>query len=239
MFEILALAALLHLGGSDAPTPYTVDPSGITLPAGRTFDAYDVQDANIRTTTGDTINIHFEPGKSHALAGSTTITWTQLGLQPGDCIAWIQLHGFNEHYGEGGQEPVCIPTPEPEPWEPPYECPLNEDGIPLSPRGCDWPIEICNWDNCTGVEPPEPETTETPEDSDTPEIPEQPVIDIHTPHTTEQPVLEVATDTITIQEPPTSELANTGTTTSALAILMAASITTGLTLTTHNHRSQK
>ncbi len=239
MIETLALAALLHLGsGSDHPTPYTVDHLGITLPAGRTFDAYDVQDANIRTTTGNTINIHFEEGRSHALAGSTTITWTQLGFQPGDCIAWIQLHSFNEHYGEGGQEPLCIHTPEPElqPWEPPYDCPLNEDGIPLSPRGCDWPIEICNWDNCTGVEPPEPEALETPEESETSETP---VIDIHTPHTIEQPALEVAANTISIQEPPTEQLADTGTTTSALAILMAASITAGLTLTTLNRRNQK
>src|SRR5690606_24688472 len=44
-------------GGSDSPTPYTVDATGITLPAGDVFP--DNGHINITTTTGD-FGIHFE-----------------------------------------------------------------------------------------------------------------------------------------------------------------------------------
>lgn len=241
----LILTAALLTGGSQDPTPYTIDPTGITLPAGRTFDYHDVQDANFTTTTGHTINLHFEEGRSHALAGTNSIAWTQLGFQPGECISWVQLHGFNEHFGAGGQDPACIPTPQPEPSidtttpaeptpsnepEPTFaptldfeECPLTEDGIPQSPHGCDFDPTICNWDNCVGLEPPlEPLTP----NSDTQDI----TITRPTPQDTPHPT---PSDTPT----PSTELADTGLTTtgalSAIALLVGGTIALALANRTH------
>ena len=119
MIAELALLAVLT-GGSDSPTPYLVDESGITLPVGRVFGLSDVQDANVRLTDGTTLNIHF-PGAPYPADGAAALTWLGLGFGAGDCIEWVQLHGFNEHHGEGGQEPVCVPTVPPV--EPPVETP--------------------------------------------------------------------------------------------------------------------
>lgn len=104
-------------GGSDSPTPYTVDSAGVTLPSGRTFGVADVQDANFRLVSGTTKNLHY-PGATAPADGSPSLVWSDLGFAPGDCIEWVQLHGFNEHFGEGGQKPVCIPTEEPPVEEP-------------------------------------------------------------------------------------------------------------------------
>lgn len=118
------LELILFLGGSDDPTPYTVDDYGVTLPAGRFFGFEDVQDANFRDVSGQTVNLHFEQGKSHALAGADYVSWESLGFDPATvCIEWVQLHGFDEHMGEGGQEPVGTGCAVPEPETPPTEKP--------------------------------------------------------------------------------------------------------------------
>ncbi len=118
-FVAATAAATPAAAGSDSSTPYTVTPEGLQLPDGRVFGADDVQDANVRTADGRTVNLHFEPGRSHALAGVSFVPWSALGLAPPECVAWVQLHGFDEHFGEGGQVPVCLegadPTPTPTP----------------------------------------------------------------------------------------------------------------------------
>lgn len=118
--------------GSDSPTPYTVDATGITLPDGHMFS--DSGHVNVKTDEGD-VSMHFEgkcitrtdaecAGKRHADAqfiGKSFIPWSAFGLPEYFCVLWVQIHGFNEHFGEGGQEPVCMvgavpsPSPSPEP----------------------------------------------------------------------------------------------------------------------------
>lgn len=126
---LLGTAAPAYAGGSDSPTPYTVDQTGITLPEGQTFQ--DNGHVNIRTTDGTTVNLHFEgkciertdaecAGERHAAAqfiGKSFIPWAAFGLTADDCVAWGQLSQYNEHFGEGGQPPVCL-TP---PVEPPVQ----------------------------------------------------------------------------------------------------------------------
>ncbi|WP_084125456.1 hypothetical protein [Demequina sp. NBRC 110054] len=113
-FAIPALA-----GGSDSPTPYTVSAAGITLPSGETFS--DNGHINIKTTEGD-FGIHFESkciekddaecaGLKHEIAqyiGKSYIPWSVFGLSSTACVSWVQLSQYNEHYGEGGQSPVCL-----------------------------------------------------------------------------------------------------------------------------------
>lgn len=117
-----ALAAMLlvaPVGGSDAPTPYTVDAAGITLPAGATF--VDGGHVNIRTSSGS-YGIHFEAlnnQPSGKWIGASFLPWSAFGLDPSTvCVEWVQIAEFNEHFGEGGQTPVgvgCTVTPEPSP----------------------------------------------------------------------------------------------------------------------------
>lgn len=128
----VAAVALLLVGpaamaGSDSPTPYTVDQTGITLPAGRTFQ--DNGHVNIRWTGGAT-GLHFEAkcatrtdaecaGARHDAAqfiGASSIPWTAFGIPTDACVTWVQISDFQEHYGEGGQPPICLtedpcPTP--------------------------------------------------------------------------------------------------------------------------------
>lgn len=81
-----ALAATLILaptaafaGGSDGPTPYTVDTNGITLPAGDTFR--DNGHINVKTTANVMYNIHFEDRNwpvdhpKRAYIGESFIPW--------------------------------------------------------------------------------------------------------------------------------------------------------------------
>ena len=133
MIAELALAAALtiaQMGGSDDPTPYTVDGSGITLPAGQVFE--DNGHVNVMTITGS-FGLHFEAkcvvrtdaecaGARHAAAqfiGTGFIPWSAFGIAGCDSVVWVQLAQFNEHFGEGGQASVkvvpCVGTPTPEP----------------------------------------------------------------------------------------------------------------------------
>jgi len=137
---VAAVAALLTFAGpsyagSDSPTPYTVSIDGIHLPQGQVFP--DNGHINVRSG-GVTYNVHFEgkcvtrtdaecAGARHDTAqyiGEGFIPWTVIlgsDVKKPWCVDWVQLSGFNEHFGEGGQSPVgtgCA-TPEPEPTLPP------------------------------------------------------------------------------------------------------------------------
>jgi len=112
--------------GSDAPTPYTVDTAGITLPVDVSFT--DNGHVNVHTSVGNR-NLHFEgkcidrtdaecAGDRHVTAqfiGASFLPWSAFNLGDTFCVSWVQLSGFNEHFGEGKQEPVCV---SPEPVEP-------------------------------------------------------------------------------------------------------------------------
>ena len=125
----LAVAAPAAATGSDSPTPYTVDATGITLPIGSVFE--DNGHINIKTSAGD-VGLHFEAkcitrtdaecaGARHdaaQLIGKSFAPWSAFGKSCPATVTWVQLSQYNEHYGEGGQPGIEIagcgtPTPEP------------------------------------------------------------------------------------------------------------------------------
>lgn len=118
--------------GSGGPIPYTVTADGVTLPSGASFPANG--HVNYRATkldgTGEkSFGVHFDPnnkqpggrfiGKSFfgftnypATAQYGAITNSAASAFPGGyCITWVQVSKYNEHFGEGGQQPVCTSTP--------------------------------------------------------------------------------------------------------------------------------
>ncbi|SDH48435.1 hypothetical protein [Agrococcus jejuensis] len=139
----LVVAAPAMAGGSDAPTPYTVSASGVTLPDGQTFRANGHVNAQVipvsQYTPGETyrargadwtpmqITRHFDPNNGQpggAYIGQSYYPFSGAQQQlPADgyCVIWVQVDGFDEHFGEGGQDPICTTTPvdeEPTPSEP-------------------------------------------------------------------------------------------------------------------------
>ncbi|MDC7121594.1 hypothetical protein OMK64_08600 [Cellulomonas fimi] len=106
-------AAAASAGGSDDPTPYTVTADGLTLPAGRTFVEHDHvnvrYDVDGRTLTAQ---LHVQAATAQgAFAGRTGLAWTELGLPDRYCVTWVEVSGYNEHFGEGGQRPACTDAP--------------------------------------------------------------------------------------------------------------------------------
>ena len=140
MFIIAPSAAFA--GGSDAPTPYDVRTDGIQLPAPDTFQAHG--HVNVRYFDGNgvqqTRNLHFDPNPDHSGAqwiGESFIPWSAFHITEGR-ITWVQIHGYNQHFGEGGQKPVPV-GPQPDPNEETrttteyeeretFQCPTDETG---------------------------------------------------------------------------------------------------------------
>jgi hypothetical protein len=104
-------AAATPQGGSDAPVPYTVAPDGLTLPDGATFQ--DGGHVNVRYTVDGVesgTGIHFETlndQPSGRYVGESFLPWSELIDEASYCVSWVQVSQFDEHFGEGGQEPVC------------------------------------------------------------------------------------------------------------------------------------
>lgn len=114
--------------GSDGATPYTVSTSGITLPAGTTFEANG--HVNVKISRADksgtyVVNTHFDPNNNQPGGAYIGKDFLPVNLAPGECIVWVQLSLYNEHFGEGGQSPVCAPVVvvEPPVVEPPVVVP--------------------------------------------------------------------------------------------------------------------
>lgn len=104
-------AAAQPSGGSDGQVPYEVTAEGLTLPAGATFA--DGGHVNVRYTAGDSersVGIHFETlndQPSGAYVGKAFLPWSELVDEESFCITWVQVAQYDEHFGEGGQQPVC------------------------------------------------------------------------------------------------------------------------------------
>lgn len=166
-------------GGSDSVTPYTVTAAGIEFPTPLTAHGH----VNIRLTDGTARGLHFDPNNGHpgaAWIGATFLPWTALGVTSG-CIAWGQWSDTNEHYGEGGQAPVCIDTPTtppatPEPTEEPtwtaepepsvapsQSTPSEQPSQPSepSPTLSETPVESTPSVEPTSVPEPQPSTSST------------------------------------------------------------------------------
>ncbi len=111
-------AAAQAPGGSDAPVPYTVTAEGVTLPDGAAFP--DGGHVNVRYTVDGVeraAGIHFETlndQPSGAYVGESFLPWSALTDSTSFCVTWVQVSLYDEHFGEGAQEPVCtddVPTP--------------------------------------------------------------------------------------------------------------------------------
>lgn len=126
IIAMMGMSAPASASGSDDPTPYDVTTSGVTLHGDDTFRKNG--HINIRyTVPGEgqkSKGIHFDPNNNQpggAWIGKKSIPWSAFEINKDSfCITWVQISHLNQHYGEGGQEPVCIgdqsnePDPDPE-----------------------------------------------------------------------------------------------------------------------------
>ncbi len=155
----LVAAAPALAAGSHAPTPYAVTADGLTLPEGSTFA--DDGHVNVRYVVDGRqrpAHAHFEAkcitrsdaecaGARHELAqriGERFLSWDAMGIPQDACITWVQMSAFNEHFGEGRQQPVCRtaapaePAPsEPVPSEPAPSEPAPSEPTPSEPTPSD------------------------------------------------------------------------------------------------------
>lgn len=121
--------------GSDAPTPYRVTSHGLELPAGDVLDVHDHVNVRFTTPAGPAARtVHVEgPGTVFGdLAGASTLTWDRAGVPADACVTWVQVAGYDEHFGEGGQAPVCrtpVAPPAPTP-APPAPAPVAPPAVP-------------------------------------------------------------------------------------------------------------
>lgn len=136
LLGVVVFATAARAAGSDSPTPYTVDRTGITLPAGETFP--DGAHVNVRWD-GGAAGLHFEgkcvtrtdaecAGARHDAAqfiGASFIPWAAFGVPADACVVWVQISTYSEHFGEGGQSPVCLTEETPCPTESPSTTPTT------------------------------------------------------------------------------------------------------------------
>ncbi|MEL7977224.1 LPXTG cell wall anchor domain-containing protein [Isoptericola sp. F-RaC21] len=173
---LLISAGPAAAGGSDDEPPYEVTADGLTLPAGETFHSASHVNVKFTLPGEDTVhenNLHVETtgsGNWADLDGKSFVPWGAFGAVPAKradvnlsdldsfCITWVQVEGYDEHFGEGEQEPVCTSTtePAPEPSESPEssEPPVTE--TPSTPDGAPAP------ETSSPATPPREDVTEGP-----------------------------------------------------------------------------
>ncbi|HEY4225381.1 MAG TPA: hypothetical protein VGM70_06175 [Pseudolysinimonas sp.] len=135
--SLIGVAGSAVAAGSGDAIPYTLTTTSLTLPSGDTFNASGpTSDGNIKyiplsqyvagqtyTNQGSNwtvlnINFHIEQnaGFGASMIGTSTLPFDSAasggafrGTLPstGYCIVWAQVDGFNEHFGEGSQTPLC------------------------------------------------------------------------------------------------------------------------------------
>lgn len=194
---LLAAATLtlapLAVAGSDDPTPYTVTSDGLTFP--RPLVAHD--HVNVRLTDGTTASLHLDPNNGHpgaAWVGVTFLPWSALGITSG-CVAWVQVAGYDEHHGEGGQPPVCLddePTGDPTTTPAPTDDPTATEPTP----------EETTWTA-------EPEPTDEPTPPTPSEQPSQPTDPSPTPPATSPEPTEPAATTSAPEPTPSASSTST------------------------------
>ncbi|UJP40055.1 hypothetical protein [Cellulomonas palmilytica] len=172
-------------GGSDDPVPYSVTVDGLTLAPGDTFANHDHVNVTYthRGRTGSA-NLHIEGTRSTGgLIGKNAVRWDTVGIPENSCITWVQVSKYNEHYGEGGQKPVCSTTcrPTPNPTYPPQPSP--------SPTPTPYPTY-----------PPRPTPTPTPTATPTPPVEEPTTPPVEEPTPTPEPSDEAPTPEPTPEE---------------------------------------
>ncbi|MFJ4107414.1 hypothetical protein [Oerskovia enterophila] len=183
--------AIASAGGSDAPTPYTVTAGGVTLPTGTAY--VDGGHVNYRATALDgtgarSFGTHFEslnnqPSGKYIGTSFYDFSGAAAAFPDGYCVTWVQVAEYDEHFGEGGQKPVCTPTTStPEtpgtpfvPVVPGAELPTDEEtpAVPGTPRGPDEAVETPpasgdDAENPTTVVPDTTPKTTVPEGAESP-----------------------------------------------------------------------
>lgn len=113
-FALLLAPTAVSAAGSDSPVPYSMDVEGLTLPGTSTHPANG--HVNIKYLSGGvekSAGIHMDPNNNQPgghWIGRSFIPWTAFAADI-ECITWVQVSGYNEHFGEGGQEPLCLTKP--------------------------------------------------------------------------------------------------------------------------------
>ena len=183
ILAVLGLAILFvapgsaaYAAGSDGPTPYSVTVEGIQLPAGETFK--DGGHVNVRTNQGAR-GIHFESlnnQPSGVWIGKDFLPWSAFGFETERlCVGWVQISQFNEHFGEGGQQPIgkgCTTvTPTPTPSSEPTSTPTSTPSPTASPTPSQSPTSTPTPRPTASSAPSTtPTTTPSPSNSEVPTI---------------------------------------------------------------------
>ncbi|WP_456845331.1 hypothetical protein [Cellulomonas sp. P5_C6] len=210
---LVLLPTAAHAAGSDDPTPYTVTATGLQLPAGTTFEENGHINYKVTQLDGGgekSFNVHQAVPHNNQwpqarYVGQSYYPWTDhpqfaASFPGGYCITWVQVSLYNEHFGEGGQAPVCTPTDPVVPTDP------TDPVTPVDPTDPTDPV--------TPVDPTDPTDPVTPVDPTDPTDPVTPVdptdpTDPVTPVDPTDPVTPVdPTDPVTPVDPtdPTSPL---------------------------------
>lgn len=130
---------------------YSVTTDGVSLNAGEQFQAHG--HVNIRWTSGSA-GIHFDPNNNQpggAWIGQSNIPWSAFGVPAEACVTWVQAHGHNYHFGEHGEQPVCLTTPEPTPEPEPEPTPVVTPHIQDYVGACDAAFILDNFNSTIPV----------------------------------------------------------------------------------------
>jgi hypothetical protein len=187
--------------GSGSQMPYTVTKEGVTLPAGTTFP--DSGHVNWRTDRGS-YGIHFESANGQPSGVYIGQSFLPFDLADGECVVWVQVSLYDEHYGEGGQQPICNETETPSS----TPSPVATEPVPTTSEP---------------VPSPTPSVTSTP--TSTPASSQPPPPSAPTSADTEQ-----ATSRTFASQPAPDRLADTGRTVTKLdlTLVMFAALVIGL-----------
>lgn len=125
---VALLAVFAPTAAFAAEGQFTVDEAGITLPAGQVIP--DGGHINVNSEP-NAWNMHFQSkciertdyecyGKIHNDAqyiGQSFIPWSAFSLTAPFCVTWVQVGGYDYHFGEQQEDPICVGdevTPDPE-----------------------------------------------------------------------------------------------------------------------------
>lgn len=254
----VVFATAARAAGSDSPTPYTVDRTGITLPAGVTFpDGGHVNIAWGGVHTG----LHFEgkcvtrtdaecAGARHEAAqfiGTSFIPWAAFGVPADACVTWVQISVFDEHFGEGGQPPVCLteetpwptptPTPSTTPTVPPVPSPEPTEDPSPTPTESPSPTTPAPSPSLTTGPSPAPSEAPVPSPTSTPVVP------VTSPEDYDQGDDEVTyrSEVSAVDETttPPAELAATGSDALVIGITAAIALILGTYLVVFRRRGER
>lgn len=121
VFAAIVTAVLVTTGASagEIDQPYRVTVDGIEL----SETLGEGEEVNVKADQGDRgINTEIEGKPYNYLGDVLFIPWDNLGYDTASlCVSWVQVNGYNYHFGESGEEPIgygCGSSPDPSPTGP-------------------------------------------------------------------------------------------------------------------------